>query len=118
MDEIALKKAWSRLAGFHDKLPKGGVKEIYVAEYHDILQNLERETGQTLAEFMIPPQMVEPRPIIKSNRIVAFPNLQTNTSSEPRPRYCDEAFFLMRLQAAINFFSSLIPEEMRRRIGF
>lgn len=116
MSDISLNKAWSRLIAFREHLQPIDVKEDYVAEYHNILRTLEQETGQTLDDFTIPDSMLQRRVTgFGSPRIGRFAGSSTSYSES---RYCEHAFFLMRLSAAINFFSSLVPEETKRRIGF
>ncbi len=116
MDDIALNKAWSRLIAFREHLQPIDVREDYVAEHHNILHALEQETGHQLGDFLTPDSMLQRRVIgFGSPRIGRRAGSETSYSES---RYCEHAFFLMRLSAAINFFSSLVPEETRRRIGF
>lgn len=116
MDETSLLKAWARLHTFRQNLPNGSIEETYVAEYHNILQALEQQTGHKLDDFLIPDAALEHKvssftPASRHNRFQA----KTNYT---RSRYCERELFLMRLDAAITFFGYLTPEEGKKRIGF
>ena len=109
MDDIALLKAWSRLQAFRKNLPSGPIEESYVTEYHNILLAIEQLTGHKLGDFLLPNGALH---YIGTGR---HSNQQTMQS---RSRFCDSAIFLMKLDASIMFFSSFIPEERRKQIGF
>ena len=83
--------------------------------YRDILQTLEQETGHNLNEFLIPDSELR----FKTNSIppTLYNDFQGKTS-QSEYRYCERAFFLMRLNAVITFFSYLTPKSEQRQIGF
>ena len=108
MDDTALLKAWAQLQAFPDNLPVGDIEENYVTDYHHILHAIEALTGHALREFLIPDDALQYQ-------------IRSWTSDPPRLvpnrfRSCARGIFLMKLDAAITFFNSVIAS--RKQIGF
>lgn len=107
----------AKLQAFRTNLPEWDIDEEFVAEYHTILRALEQETGEQLFEdFNIPDARLERQvsSIIPANRGNRFQR-QTNYRDK---RSCDHNFFLMRLDAAINYLNALVPAKGKDPIGF
>ena len=105
MINTALQKAMARLKAFKSNLPAGHkTAQMYIEEYHGIIQAIQSETGQDLEDLKIPFDQLSSIPV-SSTRGVYGPG-STKYSEE---KYCDRAFLMMRLDAAITFLSDLIP---------
>jgi hypothetical protein len=110
-------KAVAKLQAFRSNLPEWDIDEEFVAEYHNILVSLEQETGeQFFADFNIPDARME-RQVSSYTQPNRFNRFQGTTRYRDK-RSCDRNFFLMRLDAAINYFNSLVPVKGKNPIGF
>ena len=110
-------KAAAKLEAFRTNLPEWDIDEEFVIEYHNILRALEQETGEQLLEdFNIPDAQMERQvsSYIQPNRFNRF----QGTTHYRDKRSCDRNYFLMRLDAAINYLNSLVPSKKKGRIGF
>ena len=115
MGDKELLKAVARFGAFRSNLPQGDIDEDFVAEYHSILRALEKETDEHLFdEFNIPASQLE-RQI---SSIVPAHRGKPRKVNYRDKRSCDRNFFLMRLDAAINYLNSLVPSKEKERIGF
>ena len=109
MDEITLLKAWSRLQACRQNVPSDPIEELYINEYHTILQAIEQLTTYDLRDFFVPGNALKH---ILTGRD-AHGQIKYSTS-----RFCNREIFLMKLDAVITFFNTLIPEDRRKQIGF
>ena len=85
---------------------KGDPTEIFVQEYHKVLDRLEG-IGKDVSEFRIPDSAVKPRVVSKSYR-------GTSYSEE---KYVERALILTKLDAILSYFD-IITSEKPKRIGF
>ena len=109
--------AVAKLHAFRTNLPDWDINEEFVVEYHHILRVLEQETGdQFFEDFNIADAQMERQvtSITPANRRNGF---QRKVNYRDK-RSCDRNFFLMRLDGAINYLSSLVQPKGKDPIGF
>jgi hypothetical protein len=109
MDRTAFLKAKARLEAFKQNLPGGSIEEIYVREYHEILDKIEAQTGEDLDDFRIPGSQLAARPTSgsRSGRYGTGP-IVWNYSKE---RYCTHDFFAIKLDGVLNFVNYMTPSK-------
>ncbi len=54
-------RAVAKLHAFAEHLPQSEIEEKYIALYHSLLADMEKETGEDLASFQIPEEEVQNR---------------------------------------------------------
>lgn len=106
MDKTAFLKAKARLEAFKQNLPRS-IKEKYVVEYHQILDQIQAQTGERFDDFRIPETELSVRPTggSRSGRYGTGPMIW-NYSKE---RYCDHEFFAIKLEGALAFIGYMTP---------
>ncbi len=116
MDEILLRKALATLKSFADNFPKSEIiEEKYIEYYHQLLDDIARETGHDLDYFRIPDGELYER------------NLEAGTHGgvdeiwEPvysEHRMCDRDVLLIKLRGSLNFMASFLDAPAKRIIGY
>jgi len=106
-----LARAYTRLTSLRKNLPPNrGVPELYVQEYHSILDILE-EDGFQLSEFRVSMELARPH--------VASHNVLTGLTKYTSTRYVEYVFFVSKFDALLSYFQfASQPSEERPRIGF
>ncbi|MGD0949937.1 MAG: hypothetical protein ABSA52_21225 [Candidatus Binatia bacterium] len=112
MNDLKVIEAFSRLKSLRQNVPNGPVETRFVSEFHDVLTMLEATSGVKLDSFGIPASEV--RPIVTSFSYVTG---EADYSSE---RYCDYAFFIMKVDGVLTMFELLISQGpgSKAAIGF
>ena len=99
MAQVEIIEAYSRLKALKEHVPGPYVHPKYVAEFHDIMDLLEKASGARLANFRIPG--TEVKPVITSVRRGGG----ATYSDEP---YCERAFFEMKVDGVLTMFEFLV----------
>ena len=106
-DEIV--RAYVLLKSLRKNIDKmGSIPEIYVQEYHTIIDKLENNTNITLTEFLIPDSEIQPEPRYY------HPSTGTKYSKE---KYTAHAFMFTKMDAVLSYFEIITSQEPRR-MGF
>ena len=104
-----LRRAFATLSSLRQNLPENyRLHEKYIIEYHKIIDDL-RDQKIDLDEFRIPEREVKP--------ILVQSNYLTEESEYSRERYVEKAYFLMKLDALLGYFTLTIDDK-KPRIGF
>lgn len=78
----------------------------YISDYETYLNDLERESGQDLGRFRIPPSAIKSR-IVGTQTFNEYFERTSNNRSE---RFCERAYFLGKLDALLIYMQSPPPE--------
>jgi hypothetical protein len=96
-----------------DRMPGVNIPEIYVSEFHTVLDKLAG-IALDIADFRIPNSEVRPR--VTSINTLTFHQLkQSRTYSEEK--YVDKPFILTKIDAILGYFE-LTMSDKPRNIGF
>lgn len=104
-----LARAYATLSSLRkniDRMTTSLAPEIYVREFHTVLDRLEG-IGIDVSEFHIPESLVKPR--------VMSVSLEGTSYSEEK--YVDKSFILTKLDAILAYFE-IITSEKPRKLGF
>lgn len=113
---MALVDSYSRLKAFKDNFPdKSIVSSVYVLEYHDIVNDLEKDTGLDLLKYRITNESVAP--------LVTSANWVTGEKTYSSEKFCKAPFFKMKIDGLLNRFTFPINDEAKKegsgyRVGF
>lgn len=108
MDPVKVAQAYALLTSLRDNLPKDfTIEEKYVEQFHAVLETLERESSHKLDSFRVPASEVR-------HRLEGKNDLTGDRFYSDNPE-CERAFFVMKLDAVLNFFSI---QEKGKTIGF
>ena len=108
MTQDSLLRAYARLNSLKNNLPdRRTVHEKYVAEYHAILDAIEKEVSTDLAEFRIPEAELQLIPVSGS--------YVTGRVDYSESHYCERTFMLSKLEAILAYFTMLAQKD---KIGF
>jgi hypothetical protein len=107
-------RLYSRLTSLKANLPTNSnfIKEIYVRDYHDIINNLSTETSHALEEFKVPENEI--RPIKTMHR---HGDNETETSYSEN-KYCERALLMSKLDAVLAYFQMRYLSHEKPKIGF
>ena len=114
-EQDVLARAYARLSALRKNIGEMVdylVLEIYVQEFHAVLDRIEG-IGIDVPEFRIPDSEVKPR--MTSSYVDNSSGVSRNTYSEEK--YVDKAFILTKLDAILGYFE-IITSEKPRKIGF
>lgn len=115
---MSIADSYSRLKAFRDNFPDKssfGVVEDYVHEYHDIVNDLEADTGMSLLKYRVPNEALKPR--------VTQANMFTGEKKYSSDRYCKTELFKMKVDALLNRFTFSLDNQSEQvedeyQIGF
>ncbi|HXF48283.1 MAG TPA: hypothetical protein VNL73_02510 [Verrucomicrobiae bacterium] len=103
-----LRRAQARLLSHRQNLPEGFyVPEAYVPEYHGALKHLE-DLDLDVDEFKIPEDAIL---ILKQS--LGF-NMDTGQEHYSTRRVVERSFFMIKLDAVLNYLGLLLREEPRK----
>ena len=113
MTEDTLARSYARLSSLKENIAQMSryeILDIYVQEYHAILDRLE-EIGIGISEFRIPDSLVKPT----INSSWADDDGVHNSFSEEK--YVDKPYLLMKIDAILSYFK-IMNSEKSKTIGY
>jgi hypothetical protein len=99
-DEKQKRMAIARLRGFRSHVT-GQITQAIVNEYHSILHELEKASGEFLQLYSIPPSVMLPRRLGEQRKTHPF---SISPSQFTAAKYCDLQFFKARIDLLWNHF--------------
>ncbi|MCX6832866.1 MAG: hypothetical protein NT028_12190 [candidate division Zixibacteria bacterium] len=103
-----LMQAYARLKAFRDHVEQLAISELYVKEYHAILDEIA-ELGYEIDKFRIPVEML--------TRKLSSSNYLTGAEQYSKELYVEKAFFMMKLDGLLYCFRPS-TQEPPTSIGF
>lgn len=117
MDQDKILRAYTRLKSLKDNLPQTyDVHEKYIQEYHEIVDLLTEETGNSLNEFKVPDKELE-RKITSMWPSIPYTG-QKAGKRYSKERRCERDVLLTKLDALLSYFEFKYLSERRTEIGF
>jgi hypothetical protein len=111
MDTVTLYEAYARLVALKNNIPDNkNIKDIYVSQYHELIDILESSSDLSLKGFRIPDNA------LKRHQKSYNPNTYETTFTDER--YCERSMLLLKLEALIMFFEMQTNPSEKRPIGF
>ena len=111
--EDAIIRAYAMLSSLRKnvgQVTEYNVKEMYVHEFHAVLDRVEA-IGVEVSEFRIPDTVVKPRIMSSSSRGGV---LERHYSEE---KYVERTYLLTKIDAILGYFE-IITSEKPRKVGF
>jgi hypothetical protein len=109
--------ALARFNAFSSHLPEE-LDDAAVAQFHEIVRDLEEGSGEDLSRFHIPDSEMKRR-VVSVGPLRARPRRPpTGGRQMSEKRYCDEQFMRRQLAGITFYLRSLQPPEHPRKIGF
>lgn len=105
-----LAKLLARLTALKGNIPdKHEVPQKYADEFNSILIGLEKISGETLGDFVIPDNEITPR--------IRIMGIGRTIYSDDK--YCDKEYLLMKIDGVLGFFTlALQPDDAKEKFGF
>jgi hypothetical protein len=108
-DERQFALAWAKFDALYKNLP-GAVTESLVRDLHQILDLLEKSTGEDLSSFRIPEEKVQPM-------LTSF-NYRNGQENYSTTRYCERSYFVTQMDGVRGYFNNLQPPPKQVQFGF